>query len=92
MELFFEVGITANHPVKRFVLPNLAGRLFQFVDFVRGKGLYRMQQFNERPEHRLAFLVLLLDLRFKEKVNVIRHDASSVESITVSFMPKKKAL
>ena len=60
MELLFEVGITANHPVKRFVLPNLAGRLFQFVDFVRSKGFNRMQQFDKRPEHGLAFLVLSL--------------------------------
>ena len=67
MEFLFQVGVAANHPVKSIRFPK-PGRWFsQFVDFVSGERFDRVQQFLKRPENRLAFRVLLLDLRFKRK-------------------------
>ena len=38
MKFFFKVRVTANHPVKGFVFPNLTFGSFGFVDFVSRKG------------------------------------------------------
>ena len=50
-----------------------------------------MQQFRERPENGLAFLILFLDLRFKKKMNVIGHDAGGIKLIAALVVTKQKA-
>ncbi len=92
MEFFLQIRIPADHPVQRLVFPDPAGVAFEPVDLVRGERLDRMQNFRKRPEHRLAFLVLLLDLGLKKEVNMIRHDAGRIELIATLLMSEEQAL
>ncbi|MGA2556453.1 MAG: hypothetical protein ABSG04_09280, partial [Verrucomicrobiota bacterium] len=83
MKLLLHIRFAAHDSVERFLFPNwTAWCLLRIVDFVRREGFDRMQNFQEWPENRLAFLVLLFDLRFEKQVNTVGHHAGGIQFVT----------
>ena len=91
MKLFLQIGIAANHSVKGLILPDLARSAFPLVDFMGGERFNGVKKIGKRPKYWLALFVLLLDLRLKQHVNVIGHDARGIELVTALFVSVQNA-
>ena len=66
MKLLLQVSVPAHQSVERLLFPDVnSPYLCRLVDSVRGRGLEAAEDFAQRPEHGLALLILLFDLRLE---------------------------
>src|SRR5436190_17970057 len=87
MKLLFKIRITPYQTIKRFLLPNMnSSHVCGFIDAVCSRRLDAMKDFSQRPKNRFSLLVLFLDLRLKQQMNVVGHDRRSKQLILTMIM------